>query len=333
MSETLIEPMAPPSFDAVTPEPADQNDPPLSPHARMMAEIVERAEERRLAEMAVHEDVTPEPVEPLEPVAEEPPPPAAPVEPPRPALRQVMIGGQPYTVTEDQFLQLAVYGAQQMAAQQAAPQQPEPPPEPRPREQAFEPDNEWLTRTVNAIQFGGPDEAARALGDYTRHVLEMAPRQPPPEQIVETATQRALRQMQLNQDSQIVRSEFPAIFDGNDPIRQRALMASAEAEVHFMRNQAMATGHVLSDLDVYREAGRRTYARFGLGAPQSGLNGTPPASQAALAVQPRAGVEERKRAAPRQPVAVSQRAVSDEPRAPTPGDIVAQLRKARGQPV
>lgn len=250
-----------------------------------------------------------------------PAPPAAPEPPPAPALRTVAINGQQWTVTPDQYDQLAQMGI--VAA--TALSQPQPQPAPRPLV-----DDSLLDETAQKIQYGSQADAKEALGKLIQHVVgNAAPAQPiDPNQIIHAATQQALAVTQAQRDVTTMMSEFPALFDPAVPQRRRETDAWAEALAIRDRRMGMPARPII---DLYREAGNLVYDQHKL--PRPGSDAPPAAPQAAPTVQPRAGVEERKRAAPRQPQTVDRRAVQQEqPREPTGAEKVAALRALYRQP-
>lgn len=255
--------------------------------------------------------------------------------PQQPQFRTVELDGQHWQVTDDQFVQLARMGMlanvalhQYQTMPQPEPQQQAPPPPPPP---AVDPDQ--VRRVVREIQYGGEDAAAEALLVYTQGLMARVPAPVAAPQIdtnaiIQRAVQQTRAEAALERDRQVIQQEYADIFA--HPMRT----AMARSTVEAIRARNIATGRNQSDLDIYREAGNMV--RDAMGVPLRPGNGdeSQPAPQAAsLPVQPRQDVIERKRAAPRQTTRVDQRATvpNDTLRAPTPSEIVDQMRRSRGQ--
>lgn len=311
----------------------------LSPREIKMAEIAQHAQERREQEIAdanermgieavAEETPAPDP-EPRQPAPEprqivSPEPPE-----PRQSYRQIVLNGQAIAVTEDQFTHLAQMGAlaaTQPQQPQYAPQPVEQPP-PAPRDVPL--DRNLLMETTRKMQLGTLEEGMEGLQSLIGHVLKSVPAAPTidPNAIVEQARQQTRAEAQLMRETEILKQEFPRVFA--DP----RLMGSAQMTVMALAQQDAAYGRVRPTIDIYREAAASVYDM--LGAPRPGSNGQPPPVQAAPNVQPRVAVEERKRAAPRNPETVNRRAEIQEAetRYPTNSEYVQQLRRSRGQTV
>lgn len=326
----------------------------LSQREQMMAAIAARAEEQRHKEIAqggiydaearergealpppdFGQDEPEEPVEaapeapatPPVPAASEPPPAPAPVPVAvAPQLRTLNLNGQPVQVTEEQFAQLAQMGALAGLAL-AQPIAPEPPAAPTPAP-SLALDDGKIRDTVQRIQFGSPDEGAAALGGLIRDVVASVPAAPAidPHALVAQATQRAKQEMRGEQVTTAIRSEFPEIF------ADTGLMALAHDRVRQIAQRDAATGQRRAEIDIYREAGNQVYDLLKL--PRPGSETTQTAPQAAPVVQPRAGIEERKRAAPRNTQPVDRRSAMppQAPQTPSASAIVAWMAQKRGQ--
>jgi hypothetical protein len=311
-----------------------------SPRDLAMAAIVARAEERRQAELAqsevfdkeareaglAYQEDAPEPApEPVEDAPQEPapqPPTPAPVTPQAPQLRSVVLDGQRWNVTEEQFEQLAQLGmVANLAMHQPAPRQEVQQAPPRPIV-----DRDRVNETIKQIQYGGEEAAAEALTQLITDVVARTPVAPAidPNTIVRQAAFVARQEAQLEADRARITAEYPDIFA--DP--QRTMLARLNVDAIRARN--MRTGQQQNDLDIYREAGNAVYDA--MGKPRPGSEIAQPTAIQAAAVPIRADVIERKRAAPRTTQVIDRRAAAPEPpRAPTGGDIVEQMRRARGQ--
>jgi hypothetical protein len=275
---------------------------------------------------------------PQQAALEAPAPAPQPAPQPHPQFRTIQgPDGNHWQVTEEQYTQLANMGMLANVAlhQYQATPQPEAPayqPPPAPVPPAVDP--EQVRRVVREIQYGGEDAAAEALLSYTQGLLARVPAPVVAPQIDQNAIiQRAVQQTRaeaaLERDKQIIQQEYPDIFA--HPMRT----AMARSAVEAIRARDIATGRQQSDLDIYREAGNMV--RDAMGVPLRPGNGdesqAAPQAAPSTSVQPRQDVFERKRAAPRQTTRVDQRAPvpNDAPRAPTPSEIVDQMRRARGQ--
>jgi hypothetical protein len=313
----------------------------LSPREVAMAAIIEKAEATRRQEMADDADrlgveAKPDPfADPVTPdvaatPAVEPEPVHAPVVEHAPsATRAIVLGGQQIAVSEEEFAQLAQLGAL-AAIQPPAQAVPRPVEVSRPIQDVPAPaiDRTRIAEAVQKIQFGTPEEGTEAFMGVINHVFSVAP--PPPQidvnSIVEAAANRARAEARMAQDSEVVKAEFPRVF------ADERLKALAHATVQQLKHQDVALGRFRPDIEIYREAGGQVYDL--IREPRPGINAKQStALQAAPSVSPRADIEERKRAAPRNPEAVSRRAtLTETPRAPTGSEIVNQMRVRRGQP-
>ena len=178
----------------------------------------------------------------------------------------------------------------------------------------FEPVVPDALALVHKIQYGSPDEAAQALGEYTKAIVSSIPRVDP-DAIAADASARARADAQLLQDTATIKAEYPEIFDNP----QRQFLAGRNVEAIRRRNAAF--GYRQTDLEIYREAGnavREAMLRPG--------TGNEPAIQAA-----RQETVERKRAAPTPTRALDLRSPPPTPaRQQSASDVVDQMRKARG---
>ena len=341
-SETLDQEAQPPPPDTEL----DNTEQDLTGRDAVMAAIIARRDREvatesgvpaeELAEEAAPEaesvPAEPEPASQPEPAAPEPDAVSQPQQ--QAPLRAVqMPDGRVAHLTEEQFAQLAMFGAQAATAllqpPQAAPQpvvQPipqQPPAQSRPLV-----DDGLLGETVQKMQFGSPEEGKAALGALIQHVAaNAAPAAPQidPAQIKAAAVQEALQTLEVQRMTVALQQEFPEIY--KDP----RLLAVANWTAEALRQQAVAQGRQLPAFDIYREAGKQVYDLMHLSRPGN-APAQPTAPQAAPTVQRSAAVEERKRAAPRNPQPVDRRATMPETeRAETASDVVNQLRQWRGQ--
>jgi len=249
--------------------------------------------------------------------------------PAHPALRHIVIDGQQIAVTDEQFAQLAQMGA--LAARNLTQHAPAPvaAPEPvAPPAPSVAVDEARVREAVQRIQFGSPDEGTQALSTLIQEVVRQVPQAPHIDQqrLISEAEQRAVQRIAAEQTHALVRQEYPEIF------KDQGLMALAQQRVHQLSQNALATGRRVNDLDIYREAGNQVYDLLKLPRPGSEITQTAP--QAAPAIQPTrsATIEERKRAAPRNPQPVDRRsAVPEAPRPPSGSEIVNAMRVQRGQ--
>lgn len=323
-----------------------------SPRDEMMAAIVARREEQRQAEeekleaeiegaigapveaQEAPQQPAPEPQsaqEPSEVSAGEQPSAPVPVPAAAPSLRTVTLpNGQQFQVTDEQLVHLAAQGAianlaiQQHQAQQQTPQ-PVSAPSPQPQSGGPLIDREKARAVVQRLAYGSPEDGEAALQDFAQEVVS---RQPAvnPEVIRQQAVADALQHIQLQNDLARIGHEFPNIWNS------RALSVGAAAELNDIRQRDALLGANRPAIEQYREACQRVMGQLPPLASQSAGDQVSPAVQAApkVAETPRL---ERKRAAPRNPVAVSRSAgLGDEPsRPPSGSQIVAQMRQQRHQ--
>lgn len=265
-------------------------------------------------------------------------PPVAPLpaaDPPAERRRAVTVEGQQYLVTEAEYDRLATMGAITHTA--LARQQPEPPPappveSPRPTP-AFDADR--AKDIFRRMSYGNEEDGAAALLELA---TQLRPAQVDPAQVAQQAASIALHHTSTRDNLMTIGREFPDVFGPidkphSDPVeaaRHARLSQLAALTLNDIRRRDEMLGVRRSDLELYREAATEVRSLTGRAAPQSGVQ---PASQAAAQAAPAVSSErlERKRAAPRQPTAVSRAAVSAEPRQPTGSDIVAWIAQKRGQ--
>lgn len=334
---------------------------PLSRRDEQMIAIAARREEainRELAHGVLMEDEAreagggqpiereaPAPEEP--PEAPEPPPfaaaPTVPAAPAQPALREVNLGGQSYYVSETEHNRLAALGAitQTALSQQPreAPAQAAPVHTVPPSPAAMDP--EAAKGIFRRMTYGNEEDGAAALQDLANMMAQRSGPQVDPRQLVAFATQQAIQQIELKNNLQTVLGEYPDIFGPTD----RRVSDPAEIK-HFkrlsqqsalilddIRREDAMVGRQRTDLELYREALSQTRATFVRPTSPAPSAVPPQAAPQAAAVAPSQERLDRKRAAPRQPSAVSRVASSgEEPRQfPTKSEVVAQMARARGQ--
>jgi hypothetical protein len=259
-----------------------------------------------------------------------------------PALRVITIDGQQFSVTDEQYQQLAEQGIRTNVAlskhqQQAQPQQPRQQAQPQPQTQQPQRrgvlSKEDADAVADRLLYGGKDQVAATMQALAEHIANQTRQEAvDQEKITTEATRRAVQQTQehnqLTYDLQVISGEFPDIFHDTNKGHFAALLLT------HLRQEDQALGRSRTNLEAYREACLRVNDT--LGKPRPGVS-TSPATQAAslpqrASVTDRSQVLERKRVAPSQPIAVDRRASSSQmTRAKTGAEIVEQMRKARGQ--
>jgi hypothetical protein len=282
-----------------------------------------------------------------------------------------MVQGHPLQVTEAQFEHLASIGAvanlameQHARAQQGLQSWQQPP---APERQAWAPpgqfapqqapqgppqghapaapviDRDRAAEIVQRLAYGSADDGVAAVQDLAAQIavqLRSAAPAMDPQQLMSQAAALAYDRIRTENDLNTIGSEFPDIFNN----RTRAYTAAIHLTEIKQRDAAL--GQVRPAIEAYREACRLVQAAFApdhAPQPQSGQNGHAPAPQAAqngnngtvLATLGGNGSDrlERKRAAPRNPAAVSRAATLADaaPNYPTGSQIVDQMRRARHQ--
>lgn len=265
--------------------------------------------------------------------------PAPPADPPAERRRAVTVEGQQYLVTEAEYDRLATMGAitHTALARQQQPEAPPAPPAESPRPApAFDADR--AKDIFRRMSYGNEEEGAAALLELA---TQLRPAQVDPAQVAQQAANIALHHTSTRDNLLAVGREFEDLFGPMDAgkfsqlapadaIRHQRLSRLAGDIANDLRRRDEALGVQRPVLELYREAATEARSLTGRAAPQSGVQ---PAPQAAAQAAPAVSSErlERKRAAPRQPTAVSRAAVSAEPRQPTGSDIVAWIAQKRGQ--
>lgn len=265
--------------------------------------------------------------------------PAAPVRQ-QPQTFPIDIDGQQVYVTQEQMAHLARMGAIANQAlhqyNQGATQSSPPAPVSAPERGQPAVSKERIREIARAIQYGDEDSATGAIEGLISDVSRPAP--PTFDRAADRRETMAefRREQQLYADTNVIRTEYADVL-GN-PI----LADAAARQVQAIRQQVVALGIQVSDLDIYREAGNRVRQAFGTAPPQSGNRGQAPAQSGQTAPQAPnvvvrrsvAEIDGRKRAAPQRTAAVIDRrsAAPEAPRPPSASDIVEQMRKSRFQP-
>lgn len=266
-----------------------------------------------------------------------PSPSAAPVSPPADTGRRtITLQGQPFSVTEEQFQRLAEVGALANLAMNQAPQAPPQQHVQQPRldapqqghhtGQAIDP--EEARAIVQRLSYGSSEDGVAAVQELAANIARrIAPQQIDAAQISQQAAQNAMAQIQFHANLNQVGAEYPDIFQDET----RAYVAA----IHLtkLRQQDAMLGRQRHDLELYREACNRVRAALTPSQPQSGDGSGETAAQAAPRVAVNPQRLEGKRAAPRNPAAVSRSANtgSEGPRELTASQIIDQIRKGRGQ--
>ena len=251
--------------------------------------------------------------------------------PEQPSRRAINVNGQVLELTQaeiDHLAQRAIYASQQPQAYQPQAPQPLAPPsqaQQLPRSEGVDPNA--LKEIARRITYGSEDESVGALQDLVGLTTRLAqqPNGPTPDQIASAAAQRAVAQVQFENNLNAIGREYADIFNDSD------MTVIAARKVGELRSKNNVLGVQKSDLDLYREACQLTREKFGRAETTPVTNKTLPAEQP-LAPALSQGRVERKRAAPQPAAAVNRtQAMEQTNRAPTASDIVNAMRKQRGQ--
>jgi hypothetical protein len=302
--------------------------PEVDPQADRRAEIAEAYERRREAEIQAQWEQAGLPAdEAPEPPRREPDeegertetvthrddpryPSVPPNAPPVQLIPMPLPNGGITHVTPEQAAYLAQLGMATLSQPQRPPQAPQQAYQPQPVYQQPRLDSERAKAIAQRISFGTTDEQAEALVEYAQLV------QPDKEGL-----KRELRAEQmLEQNLQIIGQEYPEIF--NDPV----LTQVAALQLHNLRGHPAATQ--MSELDQYRAACSHVRSRFNPAPQQS--TATPARGESRGLAGDRL---ERKRSAPSLPRGTDSRMVMQdrEPSVPTASEVIAQIRRSRGQ--
>ena len=240
--------------------------------------------------------------------------------------RTIMVDGRPIDFTEEEYSRLAERGMyNQPVAQQPQAPQPQQVSQSQRVEQAQENQpTDALRDIARRITYGNEEESTKALADLINTAVSRANQtQVNPNQIAQVAAQQAMAQIQFQKNLDAVGSEYADIFE------KRASTLVAADHVNSLRYKYAMLGTPKSDLDLYREAGKLTREDFGMKS-----EATTPATLNKPAVQSAdlGNKLERKRAAPKTPTAATKTIAMDAQRQVLTGsDIVAAMRKSRGQ--
>ncbi len=362
--ETLVlDPAAP----VGTPEEEGREERPRSPHSIAMEAIARRYEaEQRGHEIALGEELGheaearyaeehPEEVQPQAaegaadagstpsperaPSQEQPASPAAAPGPSAaPQPRTISLQGQQFQVTDEQFQKLAEMGALANLAMAQQPvqntplpgyQQQQPAPQPRQEPGQAGPvlGADEAREIVQRLSYGSAEDGVAAIQQLADN---LARRQAPAvdaNQLAQHATQQALATIAFQNNLNQIGQEFPDVFNN----QTRAYVAAIELTQ--LRQHDALMGRQRSDLELYREACQKVRDAMSPPQPQSGGENGSTAAQAAPTVAVNPSRLAGKRAAPRNPTAVSRSAGMGpaEPRPPSASQIIDQMRKARGQ--
>jgi hypothetical protein len=275
-----------------------------------------------LAEAAA-ETVEPAPTEarqtpPSAPAADAPQLPQAQSDP---AGHLIEIEGQQFRVDDAQLRELARMGAMAniaMARQQQAPAE-HPPPVPQ---AVPEIDAKAI---YQRIAYGSAEDGEAAVRDLAALMAQRAGPQIDPNQIAQNVRHQVKQELTLESNLQTIAREYSEIFNDTS-LSQFAALKLSET-----RHEFAAKGIQASDLDLYREACNRVR---GVIAPRQQPQSAGEPAPTALQAAPANDRLERKRAAPRNPTAVSRSAgvAAEAPRPPTQAEIIDRMRQSRGQP-
>ncbi len=348
-----------------TPEEEGREQRPRSPHSIAMEAIARRYEaEQRGHEIALGEELGheaearyaeehPEEVQPQAaegaadagstpsperaPSQERPAPPAAAEPGPSaaPQPRTISLQGQQFQVTDEQFQKLAEMGALANLAMAQQPAQPPPGQQQQPPHQARQEPGQAgpvlgadeAREIVQRLSYGSAEDGVAAIQQLADN---LARRQAPAvdaNQLAQHATQQALATIAFQNNLNQIGQEFPDVFNN----QTRAYVAAIELTQ--LRQHDALMGRQRSDLELYREACQKVRDAMSPPQPQSGGENGSTAAQAAPTVAVNPSRLAGKRAAPRNPTAVSRSAGMGpaEPRPPSASQIIDQMRKARGQ--
>lgn len=306
-----------------------------------------------------------EPEPPVAPIAEPAPTDAPPVNPPEAAAApnaapqkvRINVEGNQIEVPMDTLITLAQKGMNADQRYQEAANmrrqaeevmfsnrqtQPQAAPPVAPRAPAASANTDVLNkedaqRIASKLNFGTEEEHADALREMSQIVAaSVQGRAAPgitPDQLVNVATQRALAQLRLEQDQATIASEYGEIFT------DYPLSVAAGALAGNLRQEYGRLGVQKPMLEIWREACgsiRNNYVkRSEVQQPQPVPEVKPnlPANSTQAAPATTTERLERKRVAPQPPAAASRIASESQPQAAVSGSqIVAQMRKQRGQP-
>lgn len=238
--------------------------------------------------------------------------------------RVIMVDGRPIEFTEEEYAKLAERGMFQPQIQQAAQvvQQPQQI-QPKKADEAQESQpTDALRDIARRITYGNEEESTKAIADLINTAVQRVP-QGDPARIAQVAAQQALAQIQFQNNLETIAREYADVYE------KRASTIVAADYVNSLRHKYNMLGQPRSDLDLYREACQKTREDFGF-KPE-----TIPAKvekQSTVQSADLGNKLERKRAAPKTLVAATKISeMEQQTKATTGSDIVAQMRKSRGQ--
>lgn len=244
--------------------------------------------------------------------------------------KEYIIAGQKVLLTEEQLQDLAsrtVSAEQRLATVPQQIYQPVQPQQPiqAPVQQATDIEPQRLKEIARKISYGNEEESARALADLVGLTVSSVPRPqqgPTPEQIVQAAVAQTTAQLQFKQNLDTIANEYSDVF------QKRSSTLVAADYVNSLRNKYAGIGIMKPDVDLYREACNLTREEFGI-VPATIQQG----SEKKQVEQPNLQTKlERKRSAPQPALAAHKVSQADPVKSlPTGSDIVARMRKSRGQ--
>jgi hypothetical protein len=220
----------------------------------------------------------------------------------------------------DEALQIAHSVKQHL---QPAPAAKENPPQP----QSIIDDSKALG-IAKRINYGSEEDQINAIKDLgasiEAKVRGQVPAALPPEQLIDYATRQAIAAIDLRTEQDTLKTEF------KDILEDRYIAAAADAIANDLAVKYRQEGTPKSRIDLFREAGTIARDKYLKAAPAAPVeNSAPP-----VMVVNNTDKLERKRAAPKPPVAANKVAVEPPPAYGVGvSSIVNQMRKARGQPV
>lgn len=259
-----------------------------------------------------------------------PAPTATPAPAAAPPSRTISLQGQQFNVTDEQFQKLAEMGALANLAMAQQPAQPPAPPAQQPRQEPAQQGPalgaDEAREIVQRLSYGSAEDGVAAIQQLADNLARRQP-QVDQNQLAQHATQQALAHIAFQQNLNQIGTEFPDVFNN----QTRAYVAAIELTQ--LRQHDALMGRQRSDLELYREACQKVRDAMSPPQPQSGGEDGRTAAQAAPVVAVNPSRLAGKRAAPRNPTAVSRSSGMGpaEPRPPSASQIIDQMRKSRGQ--
>lgn len=239
----------------------------------------------------------------------------------------VIIDGRPIEFTEEEYARLAergMYAGQINQAAQQVMQQPTQDTLPKKAEDTQENQTTDVLRDIaRRITYGNEEESTKAVADLISAAVQQGGQnQADPRQIAALAAQQAMAQIQFQTNLETIAREYADIYEK----RERTLVAADT--VNSLRHKYAVLGIPKSDIELYREACNKTRELFGLSSE------TAPANVQKTATVHSADLGnklERKRAAPKPLTAATKISSAEQQKPLTGSDIVAKMRKSRGQ--